>query len=304
MRTTTERFEVPVPAGYALAAASRFVLDFPAAQGGSRVPVLDLAFTLDGSWEPVGVRVTEVAGTLTGELVSDPGGVGAEQVRRHVLRILNLDTDAADYADVGRRDPVVAALMAGRPGLRPVQFASPYEAAAWALIGQRIQQTQAVRIKDRLAAELGTRTTFPGAETLDAFPAPAVLRELGEVPGLATRRVEQLRSLADAALAGDLDASMLRALPAEDALQRLQTLPGVGPFSAELILVRGAGARDVLPRHEKRLAQAMATLYGTDDPARLERAADAWRPYRSWVAVLVRSWAYDQRSGAGSGAPA
>jgi hypothetical protein len=71
--TSALTFDLPVPAGYSLAAASRFVLNFPASQGGSREPALNLAFALDGSGEPVGVRIVEAGGTLAVEVVSNSG---------------------------------------------------------------------------------------------------------------------------------------------------------------------------------------------------------------------------------------
>jgi len=57
-----------------------------------------------------------------------------------------------------------------------------------------------------------------------------------------TRVTRQLEgSDADAALGraaahGQLDATALRSRPPEESLTHLQTLPGIGPFSAELIL--------------------------------------------------------------------
>jgi DNA-3-methyladenine glycosylase II len=60
-------------------------------------------------------------------------------IRDQVARILSLDLDGSGFAAVGRADPVVAGLQRRYPGLRPVSFWSPYEAAAWAIIGQRIR---------------------------------------------------------------------------------------------------------------------------------------------------------------------
>jgi DNA-3-methyladenine glycosylase II len=53
-----------------------------------------------------------------------------------------------------------------------------------------------------------------------------------------------------AALEGQLDTARLRGLPRETALKDLKTLPGIGDFSAGLILLRGAGDPDVLALHE------------------------------------------------------
>ena len=68
-------------------------------------------------------------------------------------------------------------------------------------------------------------------------------------------------------------------------------LPGLGPFSADGVVVRGAGAPDVFPASEPRLHASMAELYGVTDPstAVLARIAQRWAPFRSWVAVLIRT---------------
>ena len=59
------------------------------------------------------------------------------------------------------------------------------------------------------------------------------------------------------------------------------------------MLIRGAGHPDVTPTAERRLARAAALAYGRPEAglgeAELERLAEGWRPYRSWVAFLMRN---------------
>jgi DNA-3-methyladenine glycosylase II len=60
-----------------------------------------------------------------------------------------------------------------------------------------------------------------------------------------------------------------------------QALTGLGPFSAELVLLRGAGHPDCLPAHESRLPRAVERAFGLDRPPTLEelgRLAEAWQP--------------------------
>jgi DNA-3-methyladenine glycosylase II len=94
-----------------------------------------------------------------------------------------------------------------------------------------------------------------------------------------------------AALEGQLDTARLRGLPRETALKDLKTLPGIGDFSAGLILLRGAGDPDALALHEPRLALAVRDAYGLPGPAtpeQLTEISEAWRPYRTWVTLLLR----------------
>jgi DNA-3-methyladenine glycosylase II len=280
---------------FSLAASACFTEGFPAGQGGSAGARLDLAFPADGEWPAVGVRVTADGADVVADVVANPGAVAAEPIRGQVERILSLDVDGRGFPAVAERDPLVGDLQARYPGLRPVQFHSPYEAAAWTIIGQRIRMTQAAGIRTRMAERLGESVDF-GDRRLPAFPAPERLAALAEFPGLTARKVEQLRALGRAAGEGLLDAAELRGRPVDEALAHLRTLPGIGPFSAELILLRGAGHPDVFPANEKRLHRAMAAVYhlGPDpDPEALRAIADRWSPYRTWVGLLLRAWLED-----------
>ncbi len=284
-----------VPQGpFSLAAGIKFLEGVtPAAYRGSGANVLELAFPVEGSWETAGVRVRQDSAGVTAEIVSpeapSPGLV--TEVRPQVERILSLDVDGSGFAAVGERDPVVGEVQRRYPGLRPVGFWSPYEAAAWTIIGHRIRITQAAAVKARMAQELGEPVSF-GGRVVHAFPSPQRLAKLGMFPGLAGRKPEWLRSLAQAALDGRLDAARLRAMPHADAMADLKKLPGIGDFSAGLILLRGAGDPDAVPGQEPRLARAVALAYGLPGPAtpeQLREISGNWKPYRTWVTLLLRA---------------
>ena len=290
---------IVLPRGpYSLAASIRFLEGFtPAAYTGSTDTTLELAFPVEGSWQTVGVRVRQAsgdgpAGGVTAEIVSPdrPGPDLVAAVRQQVERILSLDVDGSGFPAVGQRDRVAGELQRRYPGLRPVGFWSPYEAAAWTIIGHRIRITQAAAIKARMAEQLGEPVSF-GGRVVPAFPSPQRLAGLDAFPGLAGRKPEWLRSLAQVALDGQLDAARLRAMPHEEALADLKKLPGIGDFSAGLILLRGAGDPDAVPGQEPRLGRAVALAYGLPGPATPEQVvaiSEGWRPYRTWVTVLLR----------------
>ncbi|MGC7098572.1 DNA-3-methyladenine glycosylase family protein [Amycolatopsis lurida] len=273
-----------------LRASMRFLEDFvPAGRpdAAGEPGTLRLAFPVDGCWRPAGVVARQHA---DGVVEVEADGESAAEACRQAERILSLDFDATAFAEAVRRDAVAARLVAASAGLRPVLFHSPYEAACWAIIGQRIRMVQAAGIKRRIADRHGARLTVDG-HALSSFPAPEALRLLERPLGLPETKIKQLRVLTGAAEQGQLDAARLRALPAEVALARLRKLPGIGPFSAELILIRGVGHPDVFPRHEPRLHAEMARAYRVDaeDVDQLERIAENWRPYRSWVGFLFRA---------------
>ncbi|MEU2718231.1 hypothetical protein, partial [Streptomyces sp. NPDC007205] len=245
-------FTITPQGPFSLAAGLSFLKGFTPARyhDTAQDQALRLAFPTDDGHSTVGVEVRQAdapqgtveaeaivhtgppregrAGTAT-ETEPVPPSPGVDAVRQQLARILSLDVDGSGFPQLAQRDPVVAELISAYPGLRPVCFHSPYEAAAWAVIGHRIRMVQAAAIKTRIAEHHGQHVTVSG-RTLHAFPTPLVLRQLDRIPGLPDTKAERLRHLADAALAGDLDASHLRAMPAQDALAHLRTLPGIGPL--------------------------------------------------------------------------
>lgn len=290
------RFEIEPRGPFSLAAAARFLASFPPFTGtrAAHDGHVHLAFPVDALDVTVGVCLQSQGDMVSGEFV---GEAEPALVQKQVARIFSLDVDGAGFAEVGKRDPVIGELQAQYPGLRPVCFYSPYEAAAWALMSQRVQMTQAARIKARLAQELGETVELHG-DRMQAFPAASRLLELTAFQGLFGRKVEYLRGLAHATLEGRLDADRLRGLPTEEALTDLQRLPGVGDFSSHLILVRGAAIADGAPAPEPRLLGAVTMAYGLEAPpaaAEFEQLSNAWRPYRTWTSFLLRVMVQDQQ---------
>jgi DNA-3-methyladenine glycosylase II len=144
-------------------------------------------------------------------------------------------------------------------------------------------------IKRDLAERLGDRPTVAGTP-FPAFPRPERLLELREARGLNATKVERLHGLARAALDGRIDTEVLRAMPPDDALARLQELSGVGPFTANGVYYRGCGVADGIPDADELGREVVRDLYGIPDAGApdVERLGEAWVPYRMWTVVLLR----------------
>jgi len=271
------------PSGpFDLAAAAGFGFGPRAGAQTPAEPRMELAFCLDSLEGHAGVVLEQGAdGVVRAEV---EGSDDLEAVRRQVARVLSLDGDGEAFAAIGERDPVIGALQARFPGLRPVLFHSPYEAAAWAVVSARRPAAQAAVVRQAIAERHG-RVLAAGA----AFPTPDALLAVEAMPGLPEVKVERLHALARAALEGQLDQATLIAMDPAAADEQLRRLPGIGPFYAMLVLVRGTGHHDLLPAAEPRTLAAIGHYYdrSTPSPAELEALAEAWRPFRTWASVLL-----------------
>jgi 3-methyladenine DNA glycosylase/8-oxoguanine DNA glycosylase len=283
-------FNLTVDGPFDLTASARFVEGFaPAARADAAATPgeLRLAFPVAPSWRPAGVLVRQPVpgGPLRVAIRAEQSDV--DDVVAAVRRILSIDVAGSAFPDVGARDPVVGALQRRHPGLRPVAFYSPYEAACYAILSHRVRMTQAAAIKHQLAVRLGDTVDVHG-QPLPTFPAPAVLLAQPHVPMVSELKSDRLKAVAKAALEGRLDAEELRSLPVQEALTRLKELPGIGNFSAELVLLRGAAHPDAFPEAEERLHEEMRHAYQATTKSDLIAIAETWAPYRTWVALLMR----------------
>ena len=283
------RFTIEPRAPFDLSRSIGFLEAWPVTRRPAADAVLRFAFCTEHDWRPVGIRVAQHDGRVDVE-ATGPGSA-APDLAAQVARILSLDVDATMLEQIAERDPLVAGLVRAAPGLRPVCFWTPWEAACWAILSQRTPTRTASVRKERIGREHGSTVVVDGQE-LVAFPAPEVLLDVPDLAGVDPTRMERIRGLAAAALDGTLTARTLRGLPADEALAALRRLPGVGPFSAALILIRGAGAPDVLTTSEPRLLATVRRVHhlpetATEDDYRA--LAETWRPLRSWVSFWLRS---------------
>ena len=274
-----------------LAARSSFAQGFCKLPENSDNALFDIAFLLEGCWSSVAVRLYAHSGSVSMSTLDNPSGADIEGVRTKLEQMLSLDIDGNAFEKLASQDPVIAGLTKALPGVRPVLIPSPYEAAARAIIGHRLFVRQAAAVSYRVSCEHGVSLKMDNG-SIHAFPAPARLAELTPAHGLADRKVAQLRALGAFSMGGRLDSALLRSMKRDTALAYLQQLSGIGPFSAELILLRGIGDPDAFPMEEKRLHGAMSRAYqlGNDPSAEtLLKIASLWQPYRSWVGLLLRN---------------
>ena len=288
--TTSSHTAQLVPVGpFSLEAAATFGFGPTEGQPLGFDGAMRLAFPVDGGRGYAGAVLRQSAADqeITVELQStktaDP-----ELVLKQIARIISVDYDGNEFLAVGERDRVIAELQTRFPGHRPVLFHSPYEAAAWSIISARKPSAAAARTRTAISERLGHSFTLAG-RTVHAFPQPDALSALTDVPGLDQIKARRLHKIAGAG--AELQADALKSRGPEDAFIYAQTLEGIGPFYASLIVLRATGFADAPLRiAEPRTLNYAAELYDDQQLSleRLTQLAENWRPFRTWSTVLIR----------------
>jgi AraC family transcriptional regulator of adaptative response / DNA-3-methyladenine glycosylase II len=210
-------------------------------------------------------------------------------------RILDADCDPVAVGLQLGADPVLGALVATTPGLRVPGTPDGGELAVRTIVGQQVSVAGARTVLGRLVAAHGTSydSGIPGLTHL--FPGPDVIAKVDpETLPMPRARGRALTGLAAAIASGDV--MLDRGADRADVRAALLALPGIGPWTADYIALRALGHPDVFLPTDVGLQRASARLGGPRDAAELARAAEAWRPWRSYAALhLWNSLAVEAR---------
>lgn len=182
--------------------------------------------------------------------------------------------------DLARRDPVIARLIAEHPGEAVRGSGDPFRTLLNAIVGQQISVAAADGIWGRLT------TAFPSLTPRAVAAADeAELREVG----LSARKAEYAVAAASAFEDGRVAPGRWHTMSDDEIRAELTALRGVGPWTADMMLIFSAHRPDVLPLGDIGLVNAAARLYGWNREApaaaalreRLREHAEAWRPWRT-----------------------
>jgi AraC family transcriptional regulator of adaptative response / DNA-3-methyladenine glycosylase II len=233
-----------------------------------------IAVALDG--EAPGVRLTLPAGLLP----------AATRIAARVRRLFDLDADPLPIRAQLRRDPALAARLRRCPGVRVPGAFSGFELAVRAVLGQQVTVVGARTLAARIAAAHGTALATGEGTVTHLFPSAAVLAraDLGGL-GLTGARATALGTLARAVAAGELDLEGGQA--PEQVRSRLLELPGIGPWTADYVLLRALGEPDAFPAGDLGLRRALGAPGQPLTARDLEERAKAWRPWRGYAALLL-----------------
>jgi len=209
---------------------------------------------------------------------------------RIVARIRRLFDVGADIETIEQHlstDPLLAPLVARRPGLRAPGGWDGFELAVRAILGQQITVAGARRLAGQLVAIYGQRVSADkvGHNGLThVFPTAKVIASAVAI-GIAMpkSRQESLKALAEAAVADPGLFHPFRGI--EESITRLRSIRGVGEWTAQYIALRAIRETDAFPATDIGLLRGAATLYdGASTAAALLDRAESWRPWRAYAA--------------------
>jgi AraC family transcriptional regulator, regulatory protein of adaptative response / DNA-3-methyladenine glycosylase II len=220
-----------------------------------------------GSSNTLALRIDSVAPTRLLHIVA------------RVRRMFDLDADPLIIDSSLKRDPLLARLIAARPGLRVPGAWDAFELGVRAILGQQVSVAGASTLAARLAAKYGHPLPFAVEGLAYTFPTPDEIAEAELAIGIPASRADAIRAFARAVVSRDLVFD--GAQDAETFAARVCAIRGLGPWTAHYIAMRALSDPDAFPAGDLALLRAA----GFKTPRELEFRAERWRPWRAYAAM-------------------
>jgi 3-methyladenine DNA glycosylase/8-oxoguanine DNA glycosylase len=204
---------------------------------------------------------------------------------------LGVDDDLRAFHERFRADPLIGHSVRRRLHLRIRRRPEPFEALAWAICEQLIEFERAAEIERRIVWRMGPRWDSDGVSLRDvpsaeaiAGLAPAYLQSLDLGGSRARTLVRAAREVARRRID-------LHAPNHERSWQRLRAIPGIGPWTVEMLALYGQGRHDQIPAGDLGYLKLVGChLSGGDPHARAEewQVREFFAPYGEWAGLAAK----------------
>jgi DNA-3-methyladenine glycosylase II len=222
-------------------------------------------FTIEGANDNVSVTIDRGLGVTA---------AGRATIARTAAHVLGADDDLSGFYTAAAGDhPACRAIVQSLHGLHPVRFLTLGEIAVYSVLMQRAPIRQAARAKRRFLERFG-RPVTSGGRVIHALPTIDELTALDAADYKDAIRHPRKAVVLPGVVRGvaALGEDFLRTAPSADARDALTAIPGIGPFSAAAILLRGLGRMDDVPLDGPSFARPAREVYGPAWDAAATRA--------------------------------
>lgn len=231
----------------------------------------------------IGVSAGQVTCALTLDDVAD-----VQAAVQRARRLLDLDCDPTAIDDHLSTDPLLAPLVAKRPGLRSPGHPDGAELLVRAVLGQQVSVAGARTLASRLVAGHGGPLREPVGGVTHAFPSAATIAGM-RPDDFAMPRARGAALIGACAKVADGEIVLDAGSDRESAVAALQGLAGIGPWTAGYVAMRALGDPDVFLPTDVGVRNALVALGVDGSPKAAASRAAAWSPWRTYA--LHHLWA-------------
>ncbi len=212
----------------------------------------------------------------------------AQAAVQRCRRMFDLDADPDTVETHFADDPILTPLVRKRSGLRSPGHPDGVELLTRAVLGQQVSVKGARTLAARLTAAIGEPLSAPVDGITHVFPSAAAIAGCATSDfAMPAARARALINACEQLASGNIviDAGSDR----DEIAILLESLPGIGPWTASYVALRALGDPDVFLPTDVGVRNALRAFGVDSSPKAAARLAESWRPWRSYA--LHHLWA-------------
>jgi DNA-3-methyladenine glycosylase II len=134
-----------------------------------------------------------------------------------------------------------------------------FTALVQSVVAQQISRKAADTVRGKLCERL-----------LGITPRNVASTDVSDIQkcGLSMRKARYIKGIGEAAVRGDLDLSELKEMPDDGVIEKLSSLPGIGVWTAQMLLIFSLCRPDVVSWGDLCIRRGMMNLYGLKELSR------------------------------------
>jgi DNA-3-methyladenine glycosylase II len=218
----------------------------------------------------------------------------AKEAKKIVSASFNLELDVLPFYDSVKNDTVMSIVVKKLRGLRSPTTPTVYEALVESIIEQQISLNVAHRLEASVIETFGESIRYDD-EVIFAFPLPGQLAEASindlKKCQLSQRKSEYIRDISKLIVSGELDLEKFNSYKdTSEIVKELDEIRGVGPWTAEMTVLRGLRRFDAFPADDVGMRRHMARYYTDEEMITSEEAraiADKWGEWKGLAAFYL-----------------
>ncbi|WP_462421408.1 DNA-3-methyladenine glycosylase family protein [Salinicoccus sp. Marseille-QA3877] len=199
-------------------------------------------------------------------LVND--GVSSDEIKHYCEEWLDLDYDLNGFYQFAKGDKRLSGLINRHYGYRMVGKVDIADAFLWSILGQQITMSFAYVLKRRVIEYCGHFIEYKGEKFYlmpEAGEIAAIDSEVLRGMQISTRKTEYIKGVLGSVESGELSKTYLETFDDYDEVFRhLTSFRGIGPWSANTVLMRALKFRNAVPIGDAGIKNAIRIVDGMD----------------------------------------
>lgn len=221
----------------------------------------------------------------------EPSSDDQLDITRYVTDMFDVNRNLQPFYTMAAGDPLLNPVVTSFYGLRTIGIPDLFEALCWGIIGQQINLPFAYTLKRRFVECYGQSMRWDG-DTYWKFPEPeriAALQVADLLPlQMTTKKSEYLIGVAKLMAEGSLTKQRLLDLQdCKAAEKQLIAIRGIGPWTANYVLMRCLRYTSAFPIQDVGLHNAIQHVLGLDKKPTIERIKELSASWAGWEAYAT-----------------